>query len=115
MLSTTELSQFLKIPAFIGHYFEHKEQNQDLTLWEFVYIHYAFGDVQSSDYEQDMKLPFKTHETCTTTLSVFFLPNAFVFSSNKVFVDGTKKTFLNKDELIPSIFLSNIWQPPRLA
>ncbi|MFC4141897.1 hypothetical protein [Pedobacter mendelii] len=44
----------------ISHYLEHKQQQEDLSLWGFLCIHYANGDVHDSDYLQDMKLPFKT-------------------------------------------------------
>lgn len=60
LFSSTELSQFLKVPELIGHYLEHKEKQKDLSLWGFFCIHYFNGDVHDADYDKDMKLPFKT-------------------------------------------------------
>lgn len=60
LISSTALSQFLKVPELIGHYLEHKEKQKDLSLWGFFCIHYLNGDVHDADYDKDMKLPFKT-------------------------------------------------------
>ncbi|PWS28840.1 hypothetical protein DHW03_03125 [Pedobacter yonginense] len=60
LFSSTEISQILKLPTLIGHYLVHKEKQRDLSLWAFLGIHYFSGEVHDSDYEQDMKLPFKT-------------------------------------------------------
>lgn len=60
LFSSTALSQFLKLPELIGHYFEHKNKQRDLSFLGFLCIHYFNGDVHDADYEKDMKLPFKT-------------------------------------------------------
>ena len=38
----------------------------------FLYIHYTHDIAKDSDYDKDMKLPFKTHDGCTnSTISAF--------------------------------------------
>ena len=112
LVSTTELYQLLKAPLLVEHFIEHREANKDLTLWKFLYIHYAMGDVKDADYESDMKLPFKTHGNITMAVSNVFLPSLKVIIEKPVqFLQN--KSFVNKDLFLQSSFLSNIWQPPR--
>lgn len=114
LLSTTELSQLLKMPLLVEHFIEHKEENKHLTLQQFLYTHYAMGDVKDADYEKDMKLPFKTRDNCLASIINVYLPSQKVvitkpvqFTQNQHF--KTQETFLQ------STFLSNIWQPPRVC
>jgi hypothetical protein len=114
LFSTTELHQLLKAPLLIEHFIEHKEENEGITLWQFLYIHYAMGDVNDSDYDKDMKLPFKTHDNCVSFFSNVYLPSAKV-SIEKPIQLLQRKSFVNKDQFLLTSFLSNIWQPPRIC
>lgn len=113
LLSSTELGQLLKIPVFASHFVEHQQQNKDITLWEFICIHYAQGDVKDADYETDRKLPFKTHDNCGTQHSCTIPPSLSNFPIEKiVHVTSRMKYFVN-DVSWTSSFLSQIWQPPK--
>jgi hypothetical protein len=61
LFTTTELGQLLKLPILISHYLEHKAAS-NLSIGEFIIIHYADSDLRDADYDKDMKLSFKTHE-----------------------------------------------------
>ena len=113
LFSTTELSQLLKFPEFVIHFFEHKEQNKDLTLWEFVNIHYAQGDVKYADYDKDMKLPFKTHDNCSAQMNVNVPPSFLIISNKPTYINASKNTFLHMKDRFISSYLSSIWQPPK--
>jgi hypothetical protein len=76
LFSTTELHQLLKAPLLIEHFMEHREENKDITLWQFLYAHYAGDYVKDADYDKDMKLPFKTHSNCVSSFSNVYLPSA---------------------------------------
>lgn len=77
LFSRTVLGQLVKLPAFVNHFKEHKTQNKDLTIWQFLCIHYAHGNVKDADYEEDMKLPFKTHLNCFIQTNVVVPPTFF--------------------------------------
>lgn len=115
MFSTTELYQTLKLPILIEHFIEHKEQNNQLTLWQFLCMHYAEGDVKDADYEQDMKLPFKTHLNINYATFTAYLPTYIVHFPVQTHFFEAK--VLNS--YIPSFFtsthLSSIWQPPKFC
>ena len=54
LFSATELHQVLKLPVIFQHFAEHKKQNKQLTLLEFLDIHYMHG----SPMDADCKLPY---------------------------------------------------------
>ena len=114
LFSTTELHQLLKAPVLIEHFIEHKEENKGITLWHFLYVHYALGDVKDSDYEKDMKLPFKTHHSCVSSFSNVYLP-AVKLSIEKPLQFIKEENPAKNDQFLLTSFLSNIWQPPRIS
>lgn len=115
LLSATEMGQFLKIPAFITHFTEHQQQNKDITLWEFLCIHYAHGDVKDADYKKDMKLPFKTHEYGGLQFSFTTLPESFVFTAERITYFPSTKKYYTTDADFTASFHSRIWQPPKVC
>lgn len=115
LISTTELHQFLKFPALVEHFSEHKQKNTAITLWEFLCIHYANGNTNDSDYEKDAKLPFKTIDNCNSSNHITLLPEQrFFFNSILI---TTEKKVLNKFYPLfsNSTFLKSIWQPPKIC
>lgn len=114
MFSTTELYQFLKIPLLVEHFTEHREENKNITLYQFLYMHYALGDVRDADYEKDMKLPFKTHDHSVASVLNVYLPSQKVTVIEPAqFIE--KKYPKGHEKILHSSFLSNIWQPPRIC
>lgn len=65
LISTTELGQLLKFPMLVEHYFEHKEKNPQISVMEFLVLHYEGNHLENhphdDDYDQDQKLPFIMH------------------------------------------------------
>lgn len=114
LFSSTELHQLLKLPLLVEHFIEHKEENKDITLWQFLHIHYTAGDVEDSDYDKDMKLPFKSHDNCVSSFSNVYLPSVKV-SIEKPVRFLQKKNFTKKDEFLLTSHLPLIWQPPRIC
>ncbi|MEO9209870.1 MAG: hypothetical protein ABI208_02160 [Ginsengibacter sp.] len=102
----------LKIPLLVEHYVEHREENNHLTLWQFLYMHYV--DDHGTDNKNDKQLPFKTHDNCVTSISNVFLPSQkFIITRPVQFIEN--QHFKTQDSFLQSIFLSNIWQPPRIC
>ena len=113
LLSTTELYQLVKIPCLVQHFIEHREQDRNISLWRFLCMHYAGDDIKDADYDRDMKLPFKTHDGCTTAGISVFTPNNFSTLIQRP-VCFEPKAFPMQDVAFTSAsFLSAIWQPPR--
>jgi hypothetical protein len=67
----------MKLPLFVKHFIEHKDKDAQLSLSKFIEMHYANTDVKDVDYDEDMKLPFKTHNICIGITSICFIPTSF--------------------------------------
>lgn len=112
LFSATELSQLVKLPTLVEHFTEHKQQNENMSFWDFLCIHYAGKFSKDNDYEKDMKLPFKSHDSSQTFIFVSnppVTPFIHLISSN-----FKEKTFCHYDEqFLITPYLSCIWQPPK--
>jgi hypothetical protein len=71
LFGATDAYQLLKLPAFITHYITHKHENPNISLADFIQIHYQDQIVIDDDFQHDMQLPFKTHATdCCLSMSL---------------------------------------------
>lgn len=113
LLATTELYQLLKLPQLVAHYIEHRKEDRSLSMLAFLSLHYAQGDVRDADYEQDMKLPFKTCDSTPHAASFVCLPEppGHFNPTPVLLIDRQKPVDLNL--YLPSSYKASIWQPPR--
>ncbi|MGL2963734.1 hypothetical protein ACSVH2_07955 [Flavobacterium sp. RSB2_4_14] len=115
LFSTTEFHELLRLPAVFEHFDSHKKETPTISLWEFLCIHYAHGEVQDDDYDNDMKLPFKTHDGCNSQNFVSLIPEQ-KYSLAKINPSISRKhTHKYQAEFTISIYLNTIWQPPKLC
>lgn len=115
LLSTTELHQLVKLPVLIEHFIEHRQENKNITLWGFLYMHYAQSDDKDGDYDKDMKLPFKAHDCAAGLPIAGFTPQVFVTTILKP-TRGIRTHFpVYQEAWKPSAYLSTIWQPPKFC
>lgn len=113
LFTTTELGQLFKIPFLIGHYLEHKASS-NLSLAQFLSMHYAHGDVRDADNAKDMKLPFKTHENCTNFINTLVSqPFLLVVLPPCSPIKKNKHLFI--DNMLTFSYHSSIWQPPKFC
>jgi len=114
LLSTTHLSELLKLPALVSHFDEHKSDQRDMTLWEFFCLHYGRGNVMDDDHEKDMKLPFKSQSVVSSVLSICSPFPEFLVSRSDVMI-MSESDFSLYESVYSSRFLANIWHPPKSA
>ena len=113
LFSTTQLSELLKINLLVEHYVEHTSKDKNLSLWGFLCMHYANGNVKDADYEKDMKLPFKTLDTCNYA-SINFCTPIQEFQFQKIIsIKLYKQPIFEYNFSFYSNFHSAIWQPPK--
>jgi hypothetical protein len=111
MLSFSELPQLLKIPVFIAHFQEHKQIDQQTTVWGFIKEHYQGKFVLDEDYKRDNQLPFRTANFVLNTTVIFAPPVGIELPET---VGIYKKEFkLFDDSNNPISSLHDIFQPPR--
>ena len=114
LFSTTELYQLLKFPMLVEHFSEHKQKDNSITVWKFLCIHYAHGEVNDDDFDKDMKLPFKSHSNCICTSSTYFQPLLTYDLFYKVFFRAFNTINSLYTFSFSSSFNSSIWQPPKM-
>ncbi len=113
LFSTTELHQLLKLPMVFEHFAEHQEKNKTISFLQFLNLHYMHGSPKDKDYSEDMKMPFKTADNCVYLVSPVVIPPLVAVLENHVVYILQKEMHVPKDELIPSSYLSKVWQPPK--
>jgi hypothetical protein len=115
LFSTTEFHELLKLPAMVDHFSEHQKEMPSISLWQFLCIHYAHGDVKDHDHAKDMKLPFKTHDNCGGANFISLIPE------HKFNIEKNTSWFVVKNnpnyysEIIVTHSLNSIWQPPKIG
>ena len=113
MLCTTQVTELFKLPKLFEHYEMHENWNTQITFFEFLAEHYAESNTQNGDYDEDMKLPFKTMNN-SGSFMVSYVPVTQVFKLiKKVNVVPAIKWSPAPDNLFASAHLSAIWQPPK--
>lgn len=111
--STTEIHELLKVPVLIEHFIEHRSKNQQLSFWDFIFLHYAQGKAKPADYDKDMKLPFKSIPEITCSVSMIALiPDVQSSKINNFSCQG-KQRVCRKDLIVADDFHVCIWQPPK--
>lgn len=113
LFSTTQLYELLKVNILVEHYADHASKDAALTVWGFLRMHYSGNSVKDADYEQDMKLPFKSLNICHYASINFCTPiEEFAFSES-ISLKLYKNSFFKYNFYFSSNFHSVIWQPPK--
>ena len=110
LISFTEFSEVLRLPLLVEHYTEHKSKVDDLSVWEFLVMHYE-TDVAHDD--KDMSLPFKgcDHSCFAQTLVLPVQKIALTENSETISLTYTSFYLLHEPELLAG----DIFQPPKLS
>lgn len=115
LISITELSQLVKLPLLMEHFTEHKQKDVDMSLWKFLQIHYSQNKLNDADDEKDMKLPFKSHHGCISSIVSESVPfNYYYFTSKPVFSHSNSYSSYT-EQFLTSACLTSIWQPPKFC
>jgi hypothetical protein len=93
----------------------HNEGNNQVSFWEFLCIHYFTSTIKDSDYDEDMKLPFKSQshfEKNNTINSICFDLSVETYNLPSF----TVKDFVIITEQFNNISsINTIWQPPKFS
>ena len=112
LFTATELNQLWKLPIFVSHFIEHRQESPDITLVHFITLHYFSGDIRDSDYARDEQLPFRDNSQCLIGTIATIVPSSASISYNTNIL--CQLTFAPKtQDGKPSRYQTDIWQPPR--
>jgi len=113
LFGSTEAYQLLKLPMLVQHYIKHEKEQPGISLLAFLKMHYSKNILIDDDWQQDMKLPFKTHDSDVCMMASVSLPSHRIIfdivpppvvSPTFVICETNQYSFLS---------LQDIFQPPK--
>lgn len=115
LFTSTEFSELLKIPTLVEHYKEHQQEHPEITFASYVCQHYAHGDVDDADKDQDRKLPYKSIDF-THSVSFTVVPTVTSIEFIKTIdFEELKSPISFYTFPFSSDNFSSIWQPPKIV
>lgn len=111
-LHTISFDQLMKLPVLVMHYIEHRAQDGNLSVVEFLAMHYWGQDINDDDQDRDDQLPFK--KVSTTTVHQVFIPFAKITTLKVQVVANITIQYPEPDEdRLPNPATSDLFRPPR--
>jgi hypothetical protein len=106
--------QVVKLPNLIEHFVEHKLAKNEMSVYAFFKMHYLDEQKKDKDYDEDMKLPFKTHDFSSVSFALNIPPEkpTFTIQYQSIYVD-VSSNFSYSEKFYPSVF-QQIWEPPKI-
>lgn len=114
LFSTTELYQFLKVPILIEHFIEHKSQNNTISFFQFIKMHYQ-NPVKDADYDKDQKLPFIVHSEHMVVVFTITPRLHLDLESHHLHLFSKDKIVAYDDLFLDVDYFNAIWQPPKFS
>jgi len=112
LLHNTTVDQLLKLPTLVIHYQEHHLLNQDLTVADFLCMHYIGDDDKDDDYDRDMQLPYKSVNV--QVLQHAYVPLAKVMAERPQFSSIIAIHYpVLKQFHLPEPALTSLFRPPQ--
>ena len=111
--STTEFHELLKLPHLVYHFFEHRLEQPDTSLAEFLHVHYSHDHDNHKDEHHDKGcLPFQGEHIQHIQITHFCTQSNFDIKLIPHISSLDKNSFNQSFPL--SEYLANIWQPPKV-
>jgi hypothetical protein len=113
-LFNSSLGEVFKLDKFVLHFSEHLAANTNITVFDFVYMHYLGDDQNTSDQDKDMELPFKKMDEPFSFEIASFPESAVVAGTHPEVIDHYLWVlFRNNRSKAP--ILDSLFRPPRLV
>ncbi|MBK6829543.1 MAG: hypothetical protein IPG92_01825 [Flavobacteriales bacterium] len=108
----TELRQLLRVPELIVHFLDHRSEEPNMSLTDFLWIHYCTEQVHDHDFHEDEELPFRSHDNVPTLIVLLdVLP---VHNGEQLIPpSATAPVFPVCDLGVLAGEHAAVWQPPR--
>ncbi|NJM52329.1 MAG: hypothetical protein HC846_02405 [Blastocatellia bacterium] len=109
--SNTEFHELMRVPILLEHFTQHKKLVGDISIWEFLAMHYNTNEPHDAD---DNKLPFKDTDHSFIAASLAITPSHKIILIENTGI--TNVTHLsNYQEALFTSPLSDIFQPPKIG
>jgi hypothetical protein len=116
LLPTNGIIELLKVNMLVKHFYETKREDNSVTFFHFLVMHYVTDDLNDKDNNRDRQLPFKSTETCSSPSTALYIPckNAQLMTSC-TFNPNKKIFFTKKGSFTLPSFHTPVWHPPKYA
>jgi len=104
--------EFFKLGNLVQHFMAHKSHNSDMSVYDFVDIHYLQETKVDEDFADDMSLPFKSSDNVPNIVVNKPISNG-VHLVTIYFESNSDNLNAYEDHCNYSAMLQSIWQPPR--
>jgi hypothetical protein len=113
ILGNTEVSQLLRIPNLVDHYFEHCRINPSISFFQFLSMHYGGNDGTDADNDRDNSLPCHNLHHNTLTVLCYKIQD----SPSEIMVPKhvNDRYLLPATAYVPEEPIFSFFQPPKLA
>jgi hypothetical protein len=102
-----------KIPFLATHYLNHLERGHNISVLEFLAMHYWGEDMNDDDHEEDMKLPFKKTDTTNSTLILLVPGHSSFLVYLSLPLEGSFPVYSPDNFTNKSV--GSLFKPPRYA
>ena len=114
LFSVTEARQLLKLPVVFQHFTEHQTEDNNISFFHFLGIHYLHGSATDKDHDRDMQLPFKTTSAFALSVVPVLMTDLQTTTLTPLLFIISNDYLHTNDRFISSEFGCNIFQPPRV-
>ncbi len=114
LFSFTELHQLLKIPVLIEHFHEHRQEENSISFWSFLRMHYLEKIVVDKDYQRDQQLPMRDADCGMMTVSNLYECQHIAVEISLPSERTREFTFYDEFSK-PRFAAYDIFQPPRIS
>jgi hypothetical protein len=111
----TEFYQLAKLPVLFSHYSEHQAEDENMTLSEFLQMHFFDPLKVDHDYGRDIQLPFKNHE-CSQHVDYLKVYTRKTHTDQHPHFSQCTDSFCipSTAELPTRSCFAEIWNPPKI-
>lgn len=114
LLPAHDLHEFVKLPALIQHFHEHRSEDPDMSLVAFIQLHYNNAQHHEQDHSNHDELPFSDHHKCTHGNTCLLFYSIEITAVANLWLINENFWCEMPEARITSI-ASSIWQPPRIV
>ncbi len=108
----TEVDQLAKLPILFQHFAEHQQRDKNVSLMQFLSMHYGGNDLNDNDNDRDQELPFKKLDAHHST--VLFMPTVRTIATSSYGQPVNINLTDYSPGHIPDAALSSLFRPPRV-
>lgn len=111
----TEFYQLAKLPVLFSHFSEHQAEDENISLSEFLQMHFFDPIKIDHDYGRDIQLPYKNHE-CSQHADFLKIYTRKTHSDQyQLFFKCTDSFSIPSTAQLPTrSCFTDIWNPPKI-